>query len=128
MLTAWILSCYHAFMEKNLHPVLAVRVFREEKCFGPGIAALLTHVRELRSLRAAAMTMGMAYSKAWTIVKTSEENLGFKLLQSTTGGKNGGGAILTAEAEKLLLAYEAYCSELKTYSETLFAEKFRDFL
>ena len=115
-------------MEQNLHPVLAIRVFREEKCFGPGIAALLKNVQEHHSLRAAAMAMGMAYSKAWTIIKTSEENLGFKLLASTTGGKNGGGATLTAEAEKILLAYEEYSKELKQYANTLFAEKFKDYL
>ncbi len=123
-----LLPCYHGDMEQNLHPVLAIRVFREEKCFGPGIAALLKNVQEHHSLRAAAMAMGMAYSKAWTIIKTSEENLGFKLLASTTGGKNGGGATLTAEAEKILLAYEEYSKELKQYANTLFAEKFKDYL
>ena len=115
-------------MEQSLHPVLAVRVFRDEKCFGPGIAELLERVRELHTLRSAAMSMGMAYSKAWTIVKQSEENLGFRLLQSTTGGKNGGGATLTADAEKILLAYEEYSRELKQYANTLFAEKFKDYL
>ena len=40
--------------------------------FGPGVAALLSEVREKRSLRAAAGSMGMAYSKAWRI--RSEEH------------------------------------------------------
>lgn len=77
-------------MEQNLHPVLSVRLFTDEKCFGPGVAALLTLVKTCHSLRAAAMEMGMAYSKAWTILKNAEEQLGFKLLLSTTGGKHGG--------------------------------------
>ncbi len=115
-------------MEKNLHPVLTVRVFRDEKCFGPGIATLLRKVREHRSLRAAAQSIGMAYSKAWTILKTCESHLGFKLLHSTTGGKHGGGATLTPEAEAILSAYEAYCSELRTYGTRLFEEKFEQFL
>lgn len=71
-------------MEQNLHPVLSVRLFTDEKCFGPGVAALLTLVKTCHSLRAAAMEMGMAYSKAWTILKNAEEQLGFKLLLSTT--------------------------------------------
>lgn len=115
-------------MEKNLRPVISVRIFAEEKCFGPGIAALLNRVREHHSLRAAAMSMGMAYSKAWTILKASEAGLGFKLLHSTTGGKHGGGATLTPEAESLLRAYESYCAAIKTYSESLFEETFHDFL
>ena len=115
-------------MEKKLRPVISIRVFAEEKCFGPGVARLLHGVQELHSLRAAALHMGMAYSKAWTILKASEENLGFKLLHSTTGGKNGGGATLTPEAESILNAYEDYCAAVRAYGESLFQEKFRDFL
>ena len=58
-------------MEQNLHPVLSIRIFAEEKCFGPGVAALLNRIHEHHSLRAAAMSMGMAYSKAWTILRAS---------------------------------------------------------
>ena len=115
-------------MEKNLHPVISVRIFREEKCFGPGVAALLKNVQEHRSLRSAAASMGMAYSKAWTILKTSENELGFKLLHSTTGGRHGGGATLTPEAQSLLTAYDAYCAELRALAKLLFEEKFQDFL
>ena len=89
-------------MEQNLHYNVSVRLFAEEKCFGPGIAALLLRVQELHSLRAAAMSMGMAYSKAWTITKHAERQLGFPLLHSSTGGKGGGGATLTPEGERLL--------------------------
>jgi hypothetical protein len=62
-----------------------------QRRFGPGVAALLEEVREKRSLRAAAASMGMAYSKAWRIVRTAEEALGHKLLDSTIGGRHGGG-------------------------------------
>ena len=115
-------------MKTPLHPVLSVRVFHDEKCFGPGICTLLEKVDELHSLRAAAASMSMAYSKAWTILKTSEKNLGFELLQSKTGGKHGGGATLTPEARAIIAAYEDYCSELGAYANTLFSEKFREFL
>ena len=113
-------------MEKSFRPVLTIRIFADEKCFGPGIAILLQKVEEHHSLRAAAMSIGMAYSKAWTILKNAQQQLGFPLLHSTTGGKNGGGATLTEEAAALLAAYEEYCGELNTYAKTLFAEKFGD--
>lgn len=115
-------------MEQKLHPVLSVRLFTDEKCFGPGVAALLTLVKTCHSLRAAAMEMGMAYSKAWTILKNAEEQLGFKLLLSTTGGKHGGGAALTPEGQALLSAYDQFCAELREYGDKLFAEKFGEFL
>ena len=111
-------------MEQNLHPVLSVRLFTDEKCFGPGVAALLTLVKTCHSLRAAAMEMGMAYSKAWTILKNAEEQLGFKLLLSTTGGKHGGGAVLTDEARQMLTAYDEYCEKLRAYGAALFEETF----
>ena len=55
-----------------LRPVITARLYREGKCFGPGVAMLLRRVRTLRSLRAAAMDMDMAYSKAWTILRNAE--------------------------------------------------------
>ena len=72
--------------------------------------------------------MAMAYSKAWTVIKTSEAALGFKLLVSTTGGKHGGGATLSPEAEKLLAAYEGYCAALRRYAEAEFPKAFENIL
>lgn len=113
---------------KKLHPVLSIRLFADEKCFGPGIAQLLRHVEQLHSLRAAAQAMGMAYSKAWTILKNAQNALGFPLLHSTTGGKHGGGASLTPEAQALLAAYEDYCQRLNCNASELFDEIFQDFI
>lgn len=97
-----------------------------QRRFGPGVAALLEEVREKRSLRAAAGSMGMAYSKAWRIVRTAEDAFGRKLLDSTIGGRHGGGAALTAEAEELLAAYQALREEVDAYARRRFEEHFRD--
>ncbi len=107
-----------------MYPVLTVRLFTKEKCFGPGIAELLERVEEHRSLRAAAQSMDMAYSKAWSIVRRCEEQLGQKLLESTTGGKHGGGASVTEEGLALLAAYRRYCTRLRQEADRLFAEEF----
>lgn len=119
---------YTVNMEQNFRPVLSVRIFGAEKCFGPGIAELLHRVQTHHSLRAAAISMGMAYSKAWTVIKNAENALGFSLLCSTTGGKHGGGATLSPEAEKLLTAYDAYCTELRQHAAEAFLRSFRDIL
>ncbi len=113
-------------MDKELHLKLTVRLYTDDhrRCFGPGIATLLSRVRERRSLRAAALSMEMAYSKAWRIIRTAEEVFGCKLLSSTIGGQNGGGAVLTAEAERLLAAYEAYCADVEAYAQARFEESF----
>ncbi len=115
-------------MEKKFKPVVSVRIFGEEKCFGPGVAQLLRWVEEKHSLRAAAISMGMAYSKAWTIIKTAEKELGFTLLVSTTGGKNGGGATLSQQAMSLLAAYEQYCTDIRSYAQKEFESRFSQIL
>ena len=104
--------------EKKLHPVITVRLYTDEKCFGPGVAMLLERVERLRSLRSAAMDMDMAYSKAWTILRNAERQLGFKLISSTTGGRHGGGAVLTAEGERMLAAYNAYAAKRESEEKT----------
>ena len=111
-------------MEKKLHYNLTVRLYAKEKCFGPGVAQLLHRVQRLHSLRAAAMDMDMAYSKAWKIVRQAETQLGFPLLHSVTGGKGGGGAELTDEALNMLLAYDRFCEDLDQHAQMLVQERF----
>ena len=114
-------------MDMKLHPVLSIRLFMDEKCFGPGIAQLLERVEEHRSLRAAAQSMGMAYSKAWTVVRRCETALGFQLLHFVTGGSGGGGATLTPEARDLLGRYRTYCARLDSAARQIFSETFDGF-
>ena len=101
---------------------LSCRLFTDAKCFGPGVVQLLHAVQQLHSLRAAALSMDMAYSKAWTIVKNSEKALGFPLL------KGGGGAALTPRCVQLLDAYDSFCKRLQNAAAALFDEEFSDFL
>lgn len=121
--------CYHAGMKENLKLKLTVRLYSDddERCFGPGIATLLHRVDEHRSLRAAAASMGMAYSKAWRIVRTAESVFGCKMLATSTGGKNGGGASLTPEAVSLLAAYDGYCAEVGGFAAQRFSAAFGAF-
>ena len=114
-------------MGKDVHLKLTVRLYSDDdhRCFGPGIATLLRRVELHHSLRAAAASMEMAYSKAWRIIRTAEAVFGCKLLASTIGGPHGGGAVLTPEAERLLAAYEAYCADVGTYAQGKFEDAFR---
>lgn len=116
-------------MEKAaLHPVITVRLYTDEKCFGPGVAMLLERVERLHSLRSAAIDMDMAYSKAWTILRNAERTLGVKLISSTTGGRHGGGAVLTPEGEQMLAAYTAFSQEVRECGEALFQKYFGGWL
>ena len=108
--------------KKQLRYSLTLRIYGEEKCFGPGIAELLERVDEVRSLRKATISMEMAYSKAWRIIKTAEESLGFPLLRSTTGGRGGGGAELTPEAQDFLQRFRRCEEAVRGYADEAFLE------
>ena len=107
---------------KQLRCQTTVRIYGEEKCFGPGVADLLERVDRLKSLRKATIEMDMAYSKAWKIVKISEQNLGFSLLVSVTGGKGGGGAELTQDGKNFLAAYRRFEQSVRQYADEAFVE------
>lgn len=112
-------------MENNLKAKIRIHLFTNDKCYGPGIHEVLEKVDRLGSLRSAAADMSMAYSKAWKMVKTCEENLGFKLLISSAGGKHGGGAYVTEEARMFMKAYNEYRKEVISFSNKLLDEKFK---
>ncbi|MEF9925634.1 MAG: LysR family transcriptional regulator [Raoultibacter sp.] len=88
--------------------------------FGLGIAKLCVGVREKGSLYAAAKSMGMAYSKAWRIMKDTETALGMQLLN-----RDGAhGSDLTEAGNKLLDAY----LELETKMQNAAEGEFRALL
>lgn len=109
---------------KKLRPKTTVKLFTDDKCFGPGVCYLLEEVNKTNSLRQAAQSMGMAYSKAWKIVKHAEEGLNFKLLDSKVGGKAGGGASLTEEAKRLIKDFRNYEKEVSKASSQAFDKYF----
>lgn len=74
---------------------------KRELGFGRGIVMLLEGVERLGSLNAIAKEMGMAYSKAWTVVKRTEEEFGVELL--VREGQRG--STVTEQARLLMACY-----------------------
>ena len=98
-----------------------------EKFFGEGPYQLLRGIDELGSLRASAKRMGMAYTKAFGILKRAEETFGFSLTQRKIGGRGGGGSMLTPGAKELLMRYEAYKTSCTQMAESLYNTHFSTF-
>lgn len=96
----------------------------DQKFFGEGPCRLLRAVEETGSLRAAALSMEMAYSKANKLIKTAESALGFPLLTRAVGGRDGGGSRLTEEAAEWLARFEAYRNACLAANQRLFEEYF----
>ena len=76
--------------------------------FGHGCVLLLEGVEREHSLNRAAKGMGMAYSKAWRIVKEAEAQLGCKLLDRD-GAR---GSSVTPEGKRAIAVYETLQGEI----------------
>ncbi len=78
-----------------------------EPVFGRGRRFLLEAIDTHGSINRAAQEVDISFRKAWSHVKAMEERLGVKLVERQTGGRNGGGAVLTEDARKFIKKYEA---------------------
>ncbi len=94
--------------------------------FGRGRRFLLEAIDKHGSINQAAKEINISYRKAWGYIKAMEERLGFKLIDRQTGGRNGGGAVLTEEAKKFLKKYEALESGIRESVDEKFRRIFKD--
>ena len=100
---------------------LSFQLYNNEPHFGRGMVTLLSLIDKGYSLRGASMEIGMAYSKAWRIVKETEAALGIQLLD-----RDGAhGSTLTAEGDKLLDAYLDIDAKLQKLAEEEFKKAFK---
>lgn len=73
---------------------------------GKGRVLLLKAVRETGSISSAAKSMSMSYKKAWESIDAMNAVADQPLVERTTGGKGGGGTVLTEEGEQAIQLYE----------------------
>jgi molybdate transport system regulatory protein len=70
-----------------------------------GASALLEAIREHHSISAAGRQFGMSYRTAWLLVDAMNRLFKAPVVTTSTGGKDGGGALLTPVGEELIEAY-----------------------
>lgn len=97
------------------------------KAFGDGPLDMLERVERLGSLRQAAADMGMSYNKAWYLVRRLEKVLGFQLLERRSGGRHGGGSVVTPGARKLMAQYRRFREQVAQDLAELYRRNFGDF-
>jgi molybdate transport system regulatory protein len=87
-------------------PSLSLRIDLDpEGRIGPGKIQLLESIRACGSISAAGRAMGMSYKRAWDLVDEINRVCGQPAVERQTGGKNGGGAILTPFGTSLVARY-----------------------
>ncbi len=104
---------------------LKVKLYLEneqDKFMGIGVLWLLQKVQECGSLRAAALDLGISYSKAFRMVDNLETSLGTAVISRKKGGMQRSGASLTAFGQEFIVLYDKFQRKCKTLMEKPFEE------
>jgi molybdate transport system regulatory protein len=79
--------------------------FAEHSSVGPGKIRLLEAIRDAGSLSQGARNIGMSYRRAWLLVESLRESFREPVTVASTGGKDGGGMLVTEFGDALIKNY-----------------------
>jgi molybdenum cofactor cytidylyltransferase len=120
---------YEQLIERHnrqlLRPSIEISLMRENKLFDKTSALLLRMIDYTGTVKGACEKMQISYSKAWNMLSTLEENLGFALIDRRPGGESGGSSQLTTEGKDLLDRYENFAEMVRRYADESFKKCFR---
>lgn len=85
--------------------------------FGPGKADLLAAIHEHGSISAGGRALGLSYRRAWQMVDMLNRCFKKPLIESTLGGRRGGGAVVTPAGLEVLKRYRAFTKALSRVSK-----------
>jgi molybdate transport system regulatory protein len=88
---------------------------------GPGKIALLHAIADSGSISAAARKLDMSYRRAWLLVDQVNDALREPAVVAATGGRSGGGAIVTETGKAVLALY----SQIETHARDSADDAFR---
>src|SRR6202142_3485199 len=87
-------------------PVVRYRIdFSEHSSVGPGKICLLEAIRDSGSPSQGARNIGMSYRRAWLLVKSLKQSFREPVTVASTGGKDGGGMLVTEFGDALIHSY-----------------------
>lgn len=78
---------------------------KNQPSLGDDRIALLEQIGVTGSITRAAKAVGISYKTAWDTINALNNLCGSRLVETTTGGKGGGGAKLSRDALKLIQGY-----------------------
>jgi len=93
---------------------------KDDRAFiGKGRVELLQNIQIHGSISKAAKAMKMSYKAAWDSVDIMNKLANKPLVTKVTGGKGGGGTVITSHAKELIQSYEEISILHKNYFSTL---------
>lgn len=100
------------------------RVYRTGWGLEPRVFTLMRLVEGKGPLSAVCKGMRTAYSKAWKIAKAAEADLGFALMEESSGGESGGETALTGKGKDFLKWYLRFGAEVQQKVDEAFERYF----
>jgi molybdate transport system regulatory protein len=100
--------------------MLEARLWMKKKgknYLGSGRIELLERIGEYGSIHAAAKAMKMSYKAAWDAVDAMNKLSETPLVQKTSGGRGGGGTLLTLEGKEVIKAFHALQNKHRQFLE-----------
>lgn len=94
----------------------------EEIAFGPGKADLLDAIATTGSISAAGKYLGMSYRRTWLLVDAMNRCFHQPLVETATGGAQGGGTRLTDYGVEVLKRYRQLQTDIEKISAQHFPE------
>ena len=99
-------------------PVVRFRIdFTEHSSIGPGKIGLLEAIRDAGSLSQGARNIGMSYRRAWLLVESLKRSFREPVTMASTGGKDGGGMLVTVFGDALIKKYRELERDFATLAE-----------
>jgi molybdate transport system regulatory protein len=99
-------------------PIVRFRVdFTEHSSIGPGKILLLEAIRDAGSLSQGARNIGMSYRRAWLLLDSLKQSFREPVTVASTGGKDGGGMLVTQFGDALIKTYRELEREFAKLAE-----------
>jgi molybdate transport system regulatory protein len=101
-------------------PALKIKIqiiLGESIAMGPGKADLLEAIEREGSISAAGRALGMSYRRCWMLVDVMNHCWAAPLVDTNTGGKQGGGAHVTDLGRQVLSLYRSLQKSSLTRAE-----------
>ena len=88
---------------------------KEGTFIGYGRVILLERIREYGSITKAAKSMDMSYRHAWELIDSMNRQAPSPFIETSTGGKGGGGTRLTEEGEQAIKMFWDFHKDFQVF-------------
>ena len=114
---------------RGLHPGMKPWVSIDGTIFGMGLAELFENIIKTGNIMAASHEMDMSFSKAYVLIRSTKESLGYELVHTVNGGVfENRGAYVTESGFDIYQRYKAYVAECREWVCESFLYRFKDFV